>query len=109
VRPLLLAYKDFHAGPGELGVYGLLGVTITTDSDARIGLAGTYEYHRIYGILEFDDITGNQLSGPTVTITPGVAYAAINPWEFALGVPIGLNDKSPQWGIEFKLTYAIQK
>jgi hypothetical protein len=109
IRPLLLAYKDFPTGPGEFGVYGLLGCTITTDSDLRIGLAGTYEYHRIYGILEFDDITGNHLNGPLVTITPGIAYAAVNPWEIAIGVPIGLNNASPQWGIQLKLTYAFQK
>lgn len=109
VRPLLLVYKDFHAGPGELGVYGLLGCTITTNSDARIGLAGTYEYRQIYGILEFDDLTGNGMSGPQLTITPGLAYAAINPWEFAVGVPVGLNNDSPQWGIELKITYAFQK
>jgi hypothetical protein len=109
VRPLLLAYKEFYGGSGNFGVYTLLGATFTTNSDVRLGIAGTYEYHRIYGILEFDDITGDKNNGPQVTITPGVAYAALNPWEFALGVPFGLNRASPQWGVQLKLTYAFQK
>ncbi len=35
--------------------------------------------------------------------------ATMNPWEFAIGVPIGMNNASPQWGIQLKLTYAFQK
>jgi len=40
VRPLILAYKDFgQHGPGDFGLYGLFGFTITTNSDVRAGIA----------------------------------------------------------------------
>jgi len=109
IRPLVLAYKDFgQRGPGTLGAYGLFGFTLTTNSDVRIALAGTYQIDRIAGILEFYDQTGSHLGGPQVQITPGFAYRGISPWEFSVGVPIGLNKGSPDWGVICKLTYVFQ-
>jgi hypothetical protein len=110
VRPIVEAYKNFGlVGPGAIGAYGLLGFTITTNVDFRMGFAGTYEWQKIVGILEFDDLTGDKRGVPFVTLTPGVAYRGLNPFEFALGFPFGLNDASPDWGVVLKATYAFQK
>ncbi|HSV15885.1 MAG TPA: hypothetical protein VLI90_16605, partial [Tepidisphaeraceae bacterium] len=107
VRPIVEAYKNFgQVGPGTIGAYGLLGVTITTNPDVRIGLAGTYEWQKIVGIIEFDDLAGDKRGAPLVTLTPGVAYRGLNPFEFELGFPFGLNDASPDWGIVLKATFA---
>jgi hypothetical protein len=110
VRPIIEAYKNFgQVGPGSIGAYGLLGVTLTTDIDVRFGAAATYEWQKIVGILEFDDIAGEKRGAPLVTLTPGVAYRGLNPFEFAVGIPFGLNDASPDWGIVLKATFAFQK
>jgi hypothetical protein len=110
VRPAIQAYKNFgQVGPGSIGAYGVMAVTITTNSDFRFGLAGTYEWEKIVGILEFDDVTGDKHGRPTVTISPGVAYRGLNQWEFLVGVPLGVNEGSPDWGIVAKVTWALQK
>ncbi len=110
VRPLIEAYKNFgQVGPGTIGAYALLGFNITTNPDVRIGAAGTYEWEKVVGILEFDDLAGDKRGRPLVTITPGVAYRGLNPFEFAFGLPFGVNDGSPDWGIIIKATYAFQK
>ena len=109
VRPLALAYKDFgRQGPGTLGVYGLLGFTVTTNSDFRLGLAATYEVKRLAAVLEFTDTTGTQSGRPQVILTPGLVYRGIKALEVAAGVPLGLNSGSPDFGVTFKLTYAFQ-
>lgn len=106
VRPWLQAYKDFgQFGPGHFAAYGEMGFTITQDSDFRWGLAGTYEWNRIVGILEFYDQAGGKIGRPLVTITPGVAWRP-GPFELAVGIPIGLNNGSPIWGVIIKATYA---
>jgi hypothetical protein len=108
VRPLALAYKDFgRQGPGTLSAYGLIGFTLTTDSDFRMGLAAAYTMHRLSGVLEFVDTTGNRLGRPLVSITPGLVYRVPGPLEIAAGVPLGVNNGSPHWGVTFKLTYAF--
>ncbi len=110
VRPLALAYKDFgQQGPGTLGAYGVMGFTVTTNSDFRVGIAGTYEINRLAAVLEFFDTTGNRLGRPLVSVTPGVVYRGVGPLEFAAGVPLGVNNGSPHWGITLKLTYDFQK
>ena len=110
VRPLALVYKDFgRQGPGTLGAYGLLGFTVTTNSDFRLGLAATYEIDRLAGVLEFSDITGNRLGRPLVSVTPGFVYRGWGPLELAAGIPLGVNNGSPHWGVTFKLTYDFQK
>jgi hypothetical protein len=109
VRPLILAYKDFgQRGPGILGAYGSFGFTLTTNSDVRLALAATYQLDRLTGILEFYDQTGSHQGGPQVELTPGFAYKGVSPWEFSVGVPIGLNKGSPDWGVVCKLTYVFQ-
>lgn len=108
VRPLILAYKDFgQHGPGIIGAYGLFGFTLTTNSDVRIALAATYQIDRLTSILEFYDQTGSHTGGPQVLITPGLSYRGISPWELSVGVPLGLNKGSPDWGVIIKLTYAF--
>jgi hypothetical protein len=110
IRPLALAYKDFgQQGPGTLGVYGLLGFTVTTNSDFRVGLAASYEIHRLAGVVEFFDTTGNRLGRPLVSITPGLVYRGLGPLEAAIGVPLGVNNGSPRYGVTFKLTYDFAK
>ena len=110
VRPLALAYKDFgQQGPGVLGAYGLIGFTVTTNSDFRVGVAATYEIHRLAAVLEFFDTTGNRLGRPLVSVTPGLIYRGLGPLEQPAGVPLGVNNGSPHWGITFKLTYDFQK
>ncbi|HSU67293.1 MAG TPA: hypothetical protein VLJ39_10495 [Tepidisphaeraceae bacterium] len=105
VRPWLQAYKDFGTvGPGRLAAYGEIGFTITDDSDFRFGLAGTYEWQRIVGIVEFYDQAGGKLNRPFVTITPGVAFRP-GQFEIAIGIPLGLNDASPDWGVIVKGTW----
>jgi hypothetical protein len=109
VRPLALIYKDFgQQGPGTLGAYGLIGFTATKESDFRLGLAATYEIQRLAAVMEFFDTTGNRLGRPLVSITPGLVYRGLGPLELAAGVPLGVNNGSPHWGITFKLTYAFQ-
>ena len=109
VRPLILAYKDFgQHGPGDLGFYGVVGFTITTDSDFRVGVAATYQINDFVGIFEFFDQTGTNQGRPLVQVTPGVSYRGLVPWEISIGVPIGINSGDPDWGIIFKLTYAFQ-
>ena len=109
VRPFVLAYKDFGThGPGIIGAYGSFGFTITTNSDVRVALAATYQIDRLTGILEFYDQTGSHQGGPQVDITPGIAYRGLSPWEFSVGVPIGINKGSPDWGVICKLTFAFQ-
>jgi hypothetical protein len=109
VRPVILAFKDFPAGPGTIGAYGFLGTTLTTHVDVIFGGAATYEWKKIVGILEFDDQAGEKQGEPLVVLTPGVAYRGIEPWEFEIGVPFGLNDASPDWGFIAKATWAFQK
>jgi hypothetical protein len=111
VRPDILAYKAFDGvGPGLLGLYGSAGVTFTTNIDFRMGLAATYDYEGIVGVFEFDDVTGREIGGrPFVAFTPGVVYHGLNPWEFSVGFPFGVNDNSPDWGILLKATYAFQR
>jgi len=109
IRPLALVYKGFgQHGPGILGAYGLFGFTVTTNSDVRVALAATYQIDRITGILEFYDQTGSHTGGPQVLVTPGFSYRGLSPWEITVGVPIGLNKGSPDWGVDFKLTYTFQ-
>jgi hypothetical protein len=106
VRPMIQAYKDFgQFGPGHIGAYGEMGFTITEDSDFRFGFAGTYEWERIVGILEFYDQSGGKIGRPFVTFTPGLAYRP-GPFEVALGFPIGLNKGSPNFGVVIKGTFA---
>jgi hypothetical protein len=105
VRPWIQGYKDFgEFGPGHLGAYGEAGFTITQDSDFRFGFAGTYEWQRIVGIVEFYDQTGGKIGRPFITITPGVAVRP-GPFEVSVGIPLGLNKGSPDWGIILKATY----
>jgi hypothetical protein len=109
VRPWILAYKGFEVGGGEIGAYGALGFTLTTNPDFRMNLAGTYDWEKIVGVLEFTDIAGDKIGAPQVAITPGIVYHGINPWEFGLGLPFGLNNASPNWGIVLKVTFAFQR
>lgn len=110
VRPNFQAFKNFGLlGPGSVGAYAVFGFTLTTNPDVRIGVAGTYEWMNIVGILEFDTIAGDKHGRPTVTLTPGVAYRGLRPFEFAAGIPLGLNDGSPDWGVVLKATWALQK
>ena len=109
VRPLVLAYKDFgQHGPGDLGLYGLFGFTLTANSDVRVGLAATYQIHDLVGIFEFFDQAGENQGRPLVQVTPGLAYRGISPWEIAVGVPVGVNSGTPDWGVILKLTYVFQ-
>ena len=109
VRPLALIYKDFgRQGPGTLGVYGLLGFTATTNSDLRVGVAATYEVRRLAAVVEFIDTTGTRTGKPQVILTPGLIYRGFKAFELAAGVPLGLNQGSPDWGVTVKLTYAFQ-
>ncbi len=110
VRPLILAYKDFgQRGPGDLGIYGLFGFTITTNSDVRFDLAATYQINDLVGVVEFDSQAGDKQGRPLVQFTPGLVYRGIGPWEIAVGVPIGVNSGTPDWSLNVKLTYAFQK
>lgn len=105
VRPLLQAYKDFGpCGPGRIGAYGEIGFTITSDSDFRFGLAGTYEWQRFVGILEFYDQAGGKMGRPFLTLTPGLSFRP-GGFEFTVGLPFGLNDNSPQFGVIVKATW----
>jgi hypothetical protein len=108
VRPLLLAYKDFGLhGPGSFGVYGFAGFTITTNSDLRLGAAATYQINEWVGIIELYDQNGIH-GHPFVQITPGISYRGLGPWEFTVGVPVGVSKGTPDWGIIAKITYAFQ-
>lgn len=107
VRPMLLAYKDFgQHGPGDFGLYGLCGFTITTDSDLRLGLAATYQINEWVGIFEFYDQNGIH-GHPYVLVTPGISYRGLSSWEFSVGVPVGVDNGTPDWGIIAKITYAF--
>ena len=109
VRPLILAYKDFgQEGPGSLGLYGLFGFTVTSNSDVRVGVAATYQINNVVGIMEFFDQTGVKNRTPLVQITPGISIRGLSPWEVSLGVPIGINSGTPDWGVIVKLTYVFQ-
>jgi hypothetical protein len=108
IRPLVFAYKDFgQSGPGTFGLYGELGFTITTNSDLRMGIAATYQYNALVGILELYDQAGDKQGRPLIQITPGVSYRGFSPWEITVGVPVGVNKGTPDWGVIFKLTYAF--
>ena len=107
IRPLILGYKDFgQRGPGDLGLYGLLGFTVTTTSDLRAGVAATYQVNDLVGIIEFFDVTGK--GRPLIEVTPGLSFRGISPWEMTVGVPLGINQGTPDWGVTFKLTYVFQ-
>lgn len=107
VRPWLQAYKDFGAaGPGHFGAYGEAGFTLTDLSDFRWGFAFQYEYQKMfYGLLEFYNQAGGNLTKGLAVLTPGGAFRT-GPFEFALGLPIGLNNASPRFGVILKATYA---
>jgi hypothetical protein len=108
IRPLLLAYKDFgQQGPGDFSLYGLFGFTISTNSDLRLGIAATYQYHNLVGIMELYDLTA-QGSRPLLQVTPGLAYRGFGPWELSVGIPVGVNHGTPDWGVICKITYAFQ-
>ncbi len=112
VQPVALAYKDFGlVGPGVLGAYGMVGFTLGDRSDFRAGVAGTYEVAHVAAILEF---YGTEELGPEshhrrsfVTFTPGVAYRGLRNLDLALGIPIGLTDRSPDVGVTLKVTYTF--
>jgi hypothetical protein len=109
VRPLLLAYKDFgQHGPGYFGVYGLIGFTVTTNSDFRIGAAATYQINDWVGIFEFYDQDGIH-GHPEVLLTPGITYRGLSQWELSVGVPVGVTTGTPDWGIIAKVTYVFAK
>jgi hypothetical protein len=59
------------------------------------------------GIIEFYDEAGAG-RGPLLQVTPGVSYRGFAPWEISVGVPVGINTGTPDWGVIFKLTYAFQ-
>jgi hypothetical protein len=109
IRPLIIGYKEFHAGPGTIGAYGFAGVTLTTNVNVIFGGAATYEWKKIVGILEFDDQAGDKQGKPQVLLIPGVAYRGLDPWEFEIGFPFGLNDASPDWGFIAKVTWEFRK
>jgi hypothetical protein len=110
VRPLVLVYKDFgQRGPGDLGIYSLFGFTLTTDTDVRFDLAATYQINDLVGVFEFDSQAGEKQGRPLIQFTPGLVYRGLSPWEVAIGVPIGVNSGTPDWTLNFKLTYAFQK
>ncbi len=105
VRPLLLAYKDFgQQGPGILGVYGLAGFTVTTNSDIRLAAAVTYQINQWVGIFEFYDQDGVH-GHPFVELTPGLSYRGFGAWEFTVGVPVGVSKGTPDYGIAGKISY----
>ena len=109
VRPQVLVYKDFgRQGPGTLGVYGTLGLTVTTNSDLRLGLAATYEVDRLAAAIELQQAGGEGESQRLATVTPGLIYRGIAPLELAIGVPVGISRRTPDVGVVFKLTYAFQ-
>jgi hypothetical protein len=108
VRPLILAYKDFgQYGPGDFGLYGLFGFTLTTNTDVRVGIAATYQYQNLVGIVELYDISGVKRK-PLLEVTPGLSYRGLSPWEISIGAPVGINKGTPDWGVIFKLTYVFQ-
>jgi hypothetical protein len=110
VRPAILVYKSFgQVGPGDIGTYGTFGFTLTTHTDVRIGVAMTYQWQRLVGVMEFDDRAGDNFGEPLITFTPGIVYVGTAPWELAVGVPLGANNASPDWGVVVKLTYAFEK
>jgi hypothetical protein len=110
VRPLLLLYKDFGMwGPGDLGFYGLFGFTLTTNTDVRCDLAMTYQINDLVGVAEFDSQAGDKQGRPLIQFTPGLVYRGLTPWEIGIGVPVGVNSGTPDWSLNFKLTYAFQK
>jgi hypothetical protein len=110
VRPAILLYKSFgQVGPGTIGTYGTFGFTLTTHTDVRFGLAATYQMQRFIGVMEFDDRAGDHFGEPLITFTPGLVYVGTAPWELAVGVPLGANNASPDWGVVVKLTYAFEK
>ena len=110
-RPLLLAYKDFgQRGRGVLGTYGLIGCTIKSDPDFRMGLGATYGYEHFVGVLEFTYSQGSGDFGRPLTIlSPGVVYRGFKHYELAAAIPIGLGNDSPDWGVTLKLTYVFAK
>lgn len=110
VRPLLLAYKDFgQQGPGDLGFYGLVGTTITSHIDLRIGVAATYEIERFVGVVELTDETGVRRGVPQLDVTPGLAYRGLGPLVLQVGIPVGVNSGSPDYGVVVKATWAFAK
>ena len=109
VRPTALAYKDFGSvGPGRLGAYGELGVTLSDDADARYGIAASYELSHFVGVLELTGIAGSNYYGSYAQIAPGVVYRGPNGFEFALGIPVGIGSDAPDWGVTAKITYGFQ-
>jgi hypothetical protein len=110
VRPGILLYKNFgQVGPGSIGTYGTFAFTLTTHTDVRFGMAVTYQWQKFVGVIEFDDRAGDQFGEPLVTFSPGLVYIGTRPWELAVGVPLGANNASPNWGVVIKLTYAFEK
>ena len=110
VRPLALAYKDFGVlGPGRLGAYGLLGFTASEDADLRFGLAATYEIAHVVAALELGGAGGSPPDGPGITLTPGVIYRGVDGFEFLLGVPIGVSNAAPDYGVTLKVTYGFAR
>jgi hypothetical protein len=109
VRPLILIYKDFgQRGPGDFGVYSLLGFTLTTNTDVRFDIAATYQINDVVGVFEFDSQAGDKQGRPLIQFTPGLVFRGLAPWEIAIGAPIGVNSGTPDWSLNFKLTYAFQ-
>ena len=109
LRPEVLAYKDFGpVGPGVFGAYGLVGYTIADHTDVHLGIAGTYEVAHVAGILEIYGVHAfGRRDRSSGTVTPGIAYRGFNNLDLALGIPIGLTDKSPDVGLTLKVTYAF--
>jgi hypothetical protein len=109
-RATLLAYKDFgQRGPGVLGAYAFVAYSAHRHPDGRTGIAATYEFpNRLAAVAELYIVDASDFD--TVTLfTPGLIYRGDRPFEFALGVPLGLTHTDPDWGVTFKLTYTFPR
>ncbi len=102
VEPMLLAVIVFDWWE----LYGGIGGEFTDDEDAltySAGVAATIG--PVVGLLEFAGVTGTEEAEEVQYIAPGLAASILGDTEFEIGVPIGLNNDSADWGLTCRVVW----
>lgn len=101
VEPMLLGAARFDG----IELYGGVGGEITDEDEVFTYSAGLVAaLGPVVGLLEVSGESGAEGGGDEAVIAPGLAVEVMDDVELLIGVPIGLNDDSPDWGATFRVT-----
>lgn len=90
---------------GEAELYGGAGGEFTDDDEVFVYSAGlAVPIGQAVGLLEVSATDGSETEEDEAYFAPGVVVEVMDDVEALIGVPIGLNDDSADWGLTFRLT-----